>query len=728
MDGPTTQHGPAAASADQAPSRPKVTPASSPAPHEVAVRPSSIPLATVNMTPTSSPAASPRSPVSPSSVPLASEMATARTATVTAVGGVRAPLRMTPPGDGTEAQARQFASSGRLAAPITPGGAVPVSGSNLRAVQAAIGTPGCPLDTQIRHQLEQNLGLDLAPVRVHTHGSASASARALRAKAYTVGPHIVFAPGRYQPGTEIGRELLAHELAHVAQQAASGVTVIAAELDVRAFVGGIWGVAGAVAGAPGTWLLGKALSGHGLDALEFVARQIVGDTLAAILHQFLLGFQTGLESAPSKQTEGLWDRVDNISFMDIYDFGSGFSTGIDKGLRRSFKELVDMVLDLLKLPQLLGDFLNRLSELAARYKLKLSQLKAKGGGLSERLNRLDDAFARDPHALERLLDAVSSFALAKVREGGIDAAGQLLKYLEKPWDKIGEDFGDIAGQILFQVLLAVGTDLIGNLVEEAIALTGRLAALAARAAEGAAAAMRTVEGLIGEALKWVEKVGGQLAGEAGELFEAIKAVLSDMRVIFADLANEGALADTGVGGVKLPVPGAKGATALESRGVKPPLGTPPKTVADLTSPKVHPSNLPQPKVPAAEEAAESSSVTTRLRGLKGKAKEAEWVTPKQVIPGEVEPGPGLRAHFEEHGAQVGAESPREYDLSARQTIQNGRRFFYNDWRSGDPRVGYWDPKTGFFTATSETRSVSVILSHYPLSWKAIRKFRGFTGR
>ena len=322
-----------------------------------------------------------------------------------------------------------------------------------------------------------------------------------------------------------------------------------------------------------------------------MARQIVGDTLAAILHQFLLGFQTGLESAPSKQTEGLWDRVDNISFMDIYDFGSGFSTGIDKGLRRSFKELVDMVLNLLKLPQLLGDFLNRLSELAARYKLKLSQLKAKGGGLSERLNRLDDAFARDPHALERLLDAVSSFALAKVREGGIDAAGQLLKYLEKPWDKIGEDFGDIAGQILFQVLLAVGTDLIGNLVEEAIALTGRLAALAARAAEGVVAAMRTVEGLIGEAIKWVEKVGGQLAGEAGELFEAIKAVLSDMRVIFADIANEGALADTGVG-VKLPVPEAKGATVLESGAVKPPLGTPPKTVADLPPTSTGTSSAP----------------------------------------------------------------------------------------------------------------------------------------
>lgn len=38
------------------------------------------------------------------------------------------------------------------------------------------------------------------------------------AAAYTVGSQIVFAEGRYQPGTAAGRRLLAHELAHVAQQ------------------------------------------------------------------------------------------------------------------------------------------------------------------------------------------------------------------------------------------------------------------------------------------------------------------------------------------------------------------------------------------------------------------------------------------------------------------------------------------------------------------------------
>jgi hypothetical protein len=44
----------------------------------------------------------------------------------------------------------------------------------------------------------------------------------VRALAYTVGPHVVFAPGRYAPGTREGRRLLAHELAHVAQQDTAG--------------------------------------------------------------------------------------------------------------------------------------------------------------------------------------------------------------------------------------------------------------------------------------------------------------------------------------------------------------------------------------------------------------------------------------------------------------------------------------------------------------------------
>lgn len=68
---------------------------------------------------------------------------------------------------------------------------------------------------------------DFSRVRIHTDARAADSTRAVNAKAYTVGQDIVFGPGRYAPGTEAGRKLLAHELAHTIQQSGRGSPVTA---------------------------------------------------------------------------------------------------------------------------------------------------------------------------------------------------------------------------------------------------------------------------------------------------------------------------------------------------------------------------------------------------------------------------------------------------------------------------------------------------------------------
>jgi hypothetical protein len=107
--------------------------------------------------------------------------------------------------------------------------------------------------------------------------------------------------------------------------------------------------------------------------------------------------------------------------------------------------------------------------------------------------------------------------------------------------------------------------------------------------------------------------------------------------------------------------------------------------------------------------------------LTGTAKKAKWAKARQG-----EDGPGLRDHFQKHGDQVGAKTAREYDLSSRRTIQNGRKFTYRDRMSGEPRVGYHDPKTGLFTATSRTRKTPAILSHFPETWENLRKLPGFS--
>lgn len=85
-------------------------------------------------------------------------------------------------------------------------------------VGSVLASSGQPLDLPTRVLFESRFGHDFGRVRVHSDESAAAAASTVNAEAYTVGPHIVFGAGRYAPGTQAGRLLLAHELAHTIQQ------------------------------------------------------------------------------------------------------------------------------------------------------------------------------------------------------------------------------------------------------------------------------------------------------------------------------------------------------------------------------------------------------------------------------------------------------------------------------------------------------------------------------
>jgi hypothetical protein len=104
-----------------------------------------------------------------------------------AAAGATASYRLTHDSDGTEREARDVATRG-----------IPA---------AASATP-----------------FDLGDVHVHSDERAAGAARALSARAFTVGNHIAFAEGQYSPHTNAGRGVLMHELAHVAQQRVHGAT------------------------------------------------------------------------------------------------------------------------------------------------------------------------------------------------------------------------------------------------------------------------------------------------------------------------------------------------------------------------------------------------------------------------------------------------------------------------------------------------------------------------
>jgi hypothetical protein len=84
---------------------------------------------------------------------------------------------------------------------------------------------GVPLDSASRNYFEPRFGRDFSSVRIHTDEHAAGSAAQIAARAYTVGNNVVFGAGQWSPSSTAGRKLLAHELAHVAQQTGGSGTI-----------------------------------------------------------------------------------------------------------------------------------------------------------------------------------------------------------------------------------------------------------------------------------------------------------------------------------------------------------------------------------------------------------------------------------------------------------------------------------------------------------------------
>lgn len=80
---------------------------------------------------------------------------------------------------------------------------------------------GRRLDNGVRRKMEAGFGGDFSGVRVHTGEQADQASRALSANAFTSGRDIFFARGQYDPASQRGQRLIAHELAHTVQQGAT---------------------------------------------------------------------------------------------------------------------------------------------------------------------------------------------------------------------------------------------------------------------------------------------------------------------------------------------------------------------------------------------------------------------------------------------------------------------------------------------------------------------------
>lgn len=77
---------------------------------------------------------------------------------------------------------------------------------------------GKALDKSIKNEMESGFGADFSQVRIHHDARANDMSKQIHAQAFTHGNDIYFNSGKYQPESQNGKRLLAHELTHTIQQ------------------------------------------------------------------------------------------------------------------------------------------------------------------------------------------------------------------------------------------------------------------------------------------------------------------------------------------------------------------------------------------------------------------------------------------------------------------------------------------------------------------------------
>ena len=106
-------------------------------------------------------------------------------------------------------------------APAVTAAPATTAAANDRALESQVktaATGGMQLSRKTRAFLEPRFRADFGGVAIHTDAAAVKLSNQIGARAFTYGRHIFFNSGQYNPDSQDGLELLAHELTHTIQQ------------------------------------------------------------------------------------------------------------------------------------------------------------------------------------------------------------------------------------------------------------------------------------------------------------------------------------------------------------------------------------------------------------------------------------------------------------------------------------------------------------------------------
>ncbi len=103
-----------------------------------------------------------------------------------------------------------------------------------QGLRASLGS-GRPLPAPARAHMEGRFGLQFDDVRIHTDAAADRLSRSIHAQAFTHRNHIFFSAGQFNPNTQAGRYLLAHELAHTVHQTGTAQHAVQRLISLKDF-------------------------------------------------------------------------------------------------------------------------------------------------------------------------------------------------------------------------------------------------------------------------------------------------------------------------------------------------------------------------------------------------------------------------------------------------------------------------------------------------------------
>ncbi|MDI9311614.1 MAG: DUF4157 domain-containing protein [Limnohabitans sp.] len=141
---------------------------------------------------------------------------------------------------------------------------------------------GASLPKTTQGEMESGFGSDFSNVKIHTDSNAIQMNQQLGSQAFANGNDIYFNEGKYNPNSQNGKHLLAHELTHTVQQTGSVQKKDTPDIQ-RSWLGDAWDSVTSAAGDAIDWVGDTASSiGSGISSAWSTATTFLGDAASSL--------------------------------------------------------------------------------------------------------------------------------------------------------------------------------------------------------------------------------------------------------------------------------------------------------------------------------------------------------------------------------------------------------------------------------------------------------------